>query len=225
MRAEKPTSSLTRAGLFSWLGLRRGEALPHRSLMVALALTMLAIPVVVVDVLPTAAEDTPPPQTRGSVLFADLARSVTSVSEATTSTEAPTTTTEAPTTTSTTAAPTTTTTVAPTTTTAAPTTTTTAPPPPPPAPGTPSNDYWDRLARCETGGDWAHYPDGSYTGGLGIYNGTWLAWGGGEFAPKAGQASREQQIIVANRIAVTGHNGLGPVGLSAWGCTSKIGTP
>jgi resuscitation-promoting factor RpfB len=133
-------------------------------------------------------------------------------------------------TTSTTVAPPTTTTMAPTTTTTqAPTTTTTTPPPPPPPPpappGAPSDGYWDRMAMCETGGNWAHYPNGTYTGGLGIYNGTWLTWGGGEFAPRAGLATREQQIAVANRIAITGHNGVSPVGLSAWGCTAKIGFP
>jgi hypothetical protein len=136
-------------------------------------------------------------------------------------------------TTETTQAPTTTTVYIP------PTTTTTvyiAPPPPPttppaPAPpasaatGLPPDSYWDRMAQCETGGNWAHYPDGTWTGGLGIYNQTWLGWGGGEFAPKAGQATREQQIIVANRIATQGYGSLGPVGYSAWGCLPAVGYP
>jgi hypothetical protein len=81
------------------------------------------------------------------------------------------------------------------------------------------------MAYCETAGNWAHYPNGTWTGGLGIYNQTWLGWGGSEFAPKAGQATREQQIIVANRIAVTGWNGNPPVGFSAWGCAKTIGLP
>jgi hypothetical protein len=78
--------------------------------------------------------------------------------------------------------------------------------------------YWDRMAICETGGNWQHFPYGTWTGGLGIYNQTWLGWGGGEFAPTAGQASREQQIIVANRIAAD-------VGVTAWGCVSTVGYP
>ncbi len=87
------------------------------------------------------------------------------------------------------------------------------------------DSYWDRMAYCETAGNWAHFPDGTWTGGLGIYNQTWIGWGGGEFAPKAGQATREQQIIVANRIATLGYNGLGPVGYSAWGCLATVGYP
>ena len=79
-------------------------------------------------------------------------------------------------------------------------------------------EYWDRMAQCETGGNWQHYPHGTWTGGLGIYNQTWLGWGGGEFAPTAGQATKEQQIIVAERIAAD-------IGYSAWGCAATIGYP
>jgi len=93
------------------------------------------------------------------------------------------------------------------------------------AAGLPPDSYWDQMAICETGGNWAHFPDGTWTGGLGIYNQTWVGWGGLEFAPKAGQATREQQIIVANRIATQGYNGLGPVGYSAWGCLPQVGYP
>lgn len=101
----------------------------------------------------------------------------------------------------------------------------TAPPvtaPPEPEIATPTGvagvDYWDRMANCETGGNWQHFPYGTWTGGLGIYNQTWLGWGGGEFAPTAGQASKDQQIIVAERIAAD-------VGYSAWGCVSVVGYP
>lgn len=91
--------------------------------------------------------------------------------------------------------------------------------------GLPPDSYWDRMAMCETGGNWAHYPYGTWTGGLGIYNQTWRGWGGLEFAPTAGQATREQQIIVANRIATQGYGSLGPVGYSAWGCLATVGYP
>ncbi|HEY5483760.1 MAG TPA: transglycosylase family protein [Propionibacteriaceae bacterium] len=40
---------------------------------------------------------------------------------------------------------------------------------------------------------------------------TWLAHGGGQFAPRADLASREQQITVANSIYATS-------GLSQWSC-------
>ena len=39
-----------------------------------------------------------------------------------------------------------------------------------------------------------------YSGGLGMLNSTWLAYGGGQFAPNAGEASETDQIIVALRI-------------------------
>lgn len=64
---------------------------------------------------------------------------------------------------------------------------------------------WDNVARCESGSDWNaglrtnHV--GTFSGGLMIMKSAWLQYGGGEFAPHAGAASREQQIIVAERIA------------------------
>ena len=199
--------------------------------MVALAATMLAVPVLAVEILPAASSAETNPEAATPLLDQVRASAVQLASaEISSSTTAESTTTTSESTT-TTVESTTTTTTAPTTTTAAPTTTqppTTLPPPPPPpppAPGVPPDSYWDRMAMCETGGNWAHYPNGTWTGGLGIYNGTWTTWGGSEFAPKAGQATREQQIIVANRIAVTGWNGVAPVGFYAWGCTPKIGGP
>jgi len=77
--------------------------------------------------------------------------------------------------------------------------------------------YWDRMAQCETGGDWSMVGP-RYSGGLGFYNGTWDSFGGREFAARAGQATREQQIVVANRVA-------NDVGLSGWGCLGHVGRP
>jgi multidrug efflux pump subunit AcrA (membrane-fusion protein) len=94
--------------------------------------------------------------------------------------------------------------------------------------GVPADEYWDRMAYCETGGDWG-MTGSRYSGGVGFYNGTWDAWGGREFAQLAGQATREQQIIVANRVATQGYQGprgfVDPVGYSGWGCVKKIGYP
>jgi hypothetical protein len=69
---------------------------------------------------------------------------------------------------------------------------------------------WDGIARCETGGNWS-MRGASFSGGLGFYNGTWVAFGGRQFAPNAGMASREQQIVVAERVYAR-------YGLSGWGC-------
>ena len=79
---------------------------------------------------------------------------------------------------------------------------------------------WDAIATCETAHDARNPNPGqpfwsmqgpTYSGGLGFYNGTWSSFGGGEFAPNAGQASREQQIVVAERVYAR-------YGLSGWGC-------
>lgn len=72
-------------------------------------------------------------------------------------------------------------------------------------------EFWDQLAWCETHKDWKN--GGQWAGGLGIYTkgkfgdsnmGTWERWGGEEFAPSPDKATREEQIIVANRISVLG---------------------
>ena len=57
---------------------------------------------------------------------------------------------------------------------------------------------WDRLAQCESGGRWNL--DGRYDGGLQFHPDTWRANGGTEFAAYAHQATREQQITVAQRL-------------------------
>ena len=69
---------------------------------------------------------------------------------------------------------------------------------------------WDGIARCETGGNW-HMQGASFSGGVGFYNGTWNGFGGHQFAPNAGMATREQQIVVAERVYAQ-------FGLSGWGC-------
>ena len=69
---------------------------------------------------------------------------------------------------------------------------------------------WDGIARCETGGNWS-MRGSSFSGGLGFYNGTWNSFGGRQFASNAGLASREQQIVVAERVYARYR-------LSGWGC-------
>jgi hypothetical protein len=73
-----------------------------------------------------------------------------------------------------------------------------------------TNVNWDGIARCETAGNWS-MRGSTFSGGLGFYNGTWNAFGGREFAPNAGMATREQQIVVAERVYAR-------YGLSGWGC-------
>lgn len=67
----------------------------------------------------------------------------------------------------------------------------------------PTEAFWESLAQCETGGDWKN--GGNWAGGLGIAKSTWSAFGGKEFASAPNHATRAEQIIVANRIAVHGY--------------------
>ena len=66
---------------------------------------------------------------------------------------------------------------------------------------------WDAIAQCESGGDWAL--DSTYDGGLQFHPSTWLGYGGGVYARYAWQASREQQIAIAQKV-------LAAQGPSAW---------
>lgn len=80
---------------------------------------------------------------------------------------------------------------------------------------------WDSVARCESGGNWSHGPvtnsSGTYSGGLMIGHRWWDAHGGEQFANHPYQASRAQQIIVAERIVDA--NGGGYAGADrGWQC-------
>jgi uncharacterized protein YabE (DUF348 family) len=86
--------------------------------------------------------------------------------------------------------------------------------------GTQADWHWDALAQCESGSKWNtidHTPNATdwYDGGLGIARDTWAAFGGKEFAPNAGLATREEQIIVGQRI-------YDRYGWSAWGCARNV---
>jgi hypothetical protein len=60
---------------------------------------------------------------------------------------------------------------------------------------------WDRLAQCETHGDWsADYGNGLY-GGLQLSMHTWQGYGGVSYAARPDLASRPDQITVAQRLA------------------------
>jgi len=72
---------------------------------------------------------------------------------------------------------------------------------------------WDRIAQCESGGNWAINTGNGYYGGLQFDSQTWLGNGGGAFAPRADLASRTQQIAIANKVYAAR-------GLSPWGCAS-----
>ena len=73
---------------------------------------------------------------------------------------------------------------------------------------------WDKLAQCESTGNWAINTGNGFSGGLQFTPGTWRAFGG---TGVAHHASREQQIVVAERV-------LAKQGWGAWpACSRKLG--
>jgi hypothetical protein len=70
---------------------------------------------------------------------------------------------------------------------------------------------WDRVAACESGGNWGINTGNGYHGGLQFSQGTWAAHGGGEYASSANQATRDQQIAIAERVLATQGRGAWPV--------------
>ena len=85
------------------------------------------------------------------------------------------------------------------------------------APAVADGSVWDSIAQCESGGNWAINTGNGYQGGLQFNPGTWAAYGGTEYAASADQASREQQIAVAEKVQAA-------QGWGAWpSCTSQLG--
>ena len=76
---------------------------------------------------------------------------------------------------------------------------------------------WDRLAQCESGGNWHINTGNGYYGGLQFSLGTWHAYGGSGLPS---QHSREDQIAVATRLR-DASGGYGP-----WpACAARLGLP
>lgn len=68
---------------------------------------------------------------------------------------------------------------------------------------------WDSIAQCESGGDWHINTGNGYYGGLQFSESTWLAYGGGQYAGNAAEASKSEQISIAEKV-------LAGQGISAW---------
>ncbi|WP_314415337.1 LysM peptidoglycan-binding domain-containing protein [Streptomyces kroppenstedtii] len=92
---------------------------------------------------------------------------------------------------------------------------------------------WDRIAQCESGGNWHISTGNGYYGGLQFSAGSWRAYGGTAYASTADKASKAQQIAVAAKVqraqgwgawptcaARAGAYGSAPAGSSA-GATRK----
>ncbi|WP_307849588.1 transglycosylase family protein [Qaidamihabitans albus] len=88
----------------------------------------------------------------------------------------------------------------------------------PPQPEISDGAVWDRLAQCESTGNWSINTGNGYYGGLQFDKPTWDAYGGDQYAAYPHEASREQQIAIATKV----RDDRG--GYSAWPhCSSQLG--
>jgi Ni/Co efflux regulator RcnB len=78
---------------------------------------------------------------------------------------------------------------------------------------------WDRVAQCESGGNWHIDTGNGYYGGLQFSARTWSSYDVDNYASRADLATRSEQIDVANRV-------LSSQGWGAWPvCSHNAGAP
>ncbi|WP_329302972.1 transglycosylase family protein [Streptomyces sp. NBC_00659] len=76
---------------------------------------------------------------------------------------------------------------------------------------------WNKVAACESSGNWSINTGNGYYGGLQFTRSTWEAYGGKAYAGRADQATKDQQIAVAEKVL----KGQGP---GAWPvCSVRAG--
>ncbi|MFJ8791828.1 transglycosylase family protein [Streptomyces sp. NPDC102462] len=76
---------------------------------------------------------------------------------------------------------------------------------------------WNKVAACESSGNWSVNTGNGYYGGLQFTQSTWAAYGGAKYAARADLATRDEQIAVAERVL----DGQGP---GAWPtCSERAG--
>ncbi|WP_435833226.1 transglycosylase family protein, partial [Kitasatospora purpeofusca] len=75
---------------------------------------------------------------------------------------------------------------------------------------------WDKVAQCESTGNWSINTNNGYYGGLQISKSTWDAFGGRQYAAYPHQATKQQQILIAEKI-------LAGQGAGAWSCSPGTG--
>ncbi|RKT08976.1 LysM domain-containing protein [Streptomyces sp. 1114.5] len=88
---------------------------------------------------------------------------------------------------------------------------------------------WDSVAQCESGGNWSISTGNGFHGGLQFTPSTWKAYGGTAYAPQANQATKAQQITVAEKVLAAQGPGAWPVcsqkaGLSKGGAPAAVDT-
>ncbi|WP_137120702.1 transglycosylase family protein [Segeticoccus rhizosphaerae] len=74
-----------------------------------------------------------------------------------------------------------------------------------------ASGVWDRVAACESGGNWSINTGNGFYGGLQFTSSTWLGYGGGAYASRADLASKSAQIAVAQKVLASQGPGAWPV--------------
>ncbi|MFJ8043617.1 transglycosylase family protein [Kitasatospora sp. NPDC096147] len=87
-----------------------------------------------------------------------------------------------------------------------------------------SSSTWDAVAQCESTGNWNTNTGNGFSGGLQFTPSTWAAYGGTQYAGSADQATKGQQIAVAEKVLQGQGPGAWPVCSVKAGLT-KGGTP
>lgn len=79
-----------------------------------------------------------------------------------------------------------------------------------------SVETWDKVAACESGGNWSINTANGYYGGLQISLTNWQHYGGTVYASRPDLASKKEQILIAEKI-------LADQGAGAWTCAPGTG--
>ncbi len=88
-----------------------------------------------------------------------------------------------------------------------------------------SVDTWDKVAQCESTGNWKINTGNGFFGGLQFSQSSWEAAGGTEYAPRADLATKDQQIAAAEELLAMQGPGAWPVCGPQAGLQQNSGTP
>ncbi|MEU9048280.1 MULTISPECIES: transglycosylase family protein [unclassified Kitasatospora] len=88
---------------------------------------------------------------------------------------------------------------------------------------------WDKVAQCESTGNWSINTGNGFYGGLQFTQSTWSAFGGTAYAARADLATKDQQIAVAEKVLASQGPGAWPVcsvqaGLTKGGAPASVDT-
>jgi len=86
-----------------------------------------------------------------------------------------------------------------------------------------ADTVWDKVAACESSGNWAINTGNGYYGGLQFSAPTWTGFGGGQYAAYAHQATKAEQIDTAQEVLKVQGPGAWPVCSVRAGLTKENG--